>query len=200
MATTAASVWDQRNRRLSGAVDDGFAHQVNLPEAQLTFIGWKPGIHIESGTPPDSIGFVQQLKGTGRMRVNGRMVPDGELVMMHSPHDYDLVNTEDTHYLVLTVDKNRVRRHMEAFCGRPIEDFESISHLTTESPAHNRLLERTFKRYLHQVYQAPDSIFSPNAQDRLIEELLDSIFLSGQPSSSGSTEARRHVLAHQAVG
>jgi AraC-like DNA-binding protein len=200
MATMVASVWDQRYHRLGGDYDSGFAHQLNLPEAQLTHIGWKPGIHIESGTPPGSIGFVQQLKGTGRMRINGRLVADDEVAIMHAPLDYDLVNTADTHYLVLAVDKERVRRHMEALWCRAIPDFNSISRLVSKSTAHYKTLELAFKGYLEQVYSEPGCISTLEAQHLLVEELLDTVVLSGRPSKSRRSTAKRHQLAQQAAG
>ncbi len=63
MAVVAASVWDQRYRKLGSGSEFGFAHQLNLPTAQLTHIGWESGIRIETGTPPGSIGIVLQSDG-----------------------------------------------------------------------------------------------------------------------------------------
>lgn len=199
MAVTVASKWDQRYRRLVGNTDYGFAHQLNLHQAQLTHIGWKPGIRIETGTPSNSIGFVHQLKGEGRIRVNGTILREGEIAMMQSPLDYDLVNPINTNYLVLAVDKSLAARHFEALCGSDSIRLESSSKLQILSKAHQVRLEFLFKRQLELADRNRDQIYDPLSQTLVVEELLDALFLSSRSCSSGKSPANRHKLAQLAV-
>lgn len=67
MAAVAASVWDQRYRKLRKGSEFGFAHQLNLPTAQLTHIDWESSMRIETGMPPGSIGIVLQSTGEDRV-------------------------------------------------------------------------------------------------------------------------------------
>ena len=53
MAVVAASAWDQRYRKIGKGPDHGFVRQLNLPSAQLSHIGWRSGLLIETGTPTD---------------------------------------------------------------------------------------------------------------------------------------------------
>jgi len=75
MAEVAAHAWDQRYRKLGKKSDYGFARQLNMPAAQLSHIGWESGIHIETGTPPGSVGIVQQVSGEKRLRMYGPEQP-----------------------------------------------------------------------------------------------------------------------------
>lgn len=199
MADTVASKWDQRYRRLVGNTDYGFAHQLNLQKAQLTHIGWQPGIRIETGTPRDSIGFVHQLKGEGRMRVNGVRLREGEIAMMQFPLDYDLVNPVDTQYLVLAVDKNLVLKQFEALFGTDPQGFESKSKLQIRSRIQQKQLELFFRQQLQLADECPVQFSDPLSQALMVDELLDVLFLSSRRPSSGKSPANRHKLAQLAA-
>ena len=195
MAITAASVWGQRYRKLEGKEEYGFARQLNLPSAQLTHIGWQSGIRIETGTPPGSIGFVLQMSGHGRMRANGVTLRPDQILMMHAPRDYDLVNPIDTTYLVLAVDKERVRSHMESLWGELPSRFDDISRLLSASQYQQGSIASVFHHQLDLAYRDSDCI--DNAQDRelLVDELLDSILLSSELAKPDQRVANRHQLA-----
>ena len=67
VAVVAGSIWDSCCRKLGKGSEFGFAHQLNLPTAQLTHIDWESSMRIETGMPPGSIGIVLQSTGEDRV-------------------------------------------------------------------------------------------------------------------------------------
>lgn len=199
MAVVAASVWDQRYRKLGRSTEFGFAHQLNLPRAQLTHIGWESGIRIETGTPPGSIGIVLQSAGNDRLRVNGRKLANEEIMLLHSPHDYDLVNAENTNYLVLAVDEERVKGHARAHWGELPKKFESYTSMISESSAHQQQLLAILQRHLRFGYENPEYLPAQELQDVMIDDLLDALFLANKPPAAPNSITRRHLLAKKAA-
>ena len=195
MAITAASVWGQRYRKLEGKEERGFARQLNLPSAQLTHIGWAPGIRIETGTPPGSIGFVLQMSGQGRMRANGVTLCADQILMMHAPRDYDLVNPMDTTYLVLAVDKERVQAHMESLWGKLPARFDDISRLSSTAQYQHENIASIYHHQLDLVYRYPDCMGKLQNRELLVDELLDSILLGSEIVKPDKGLAHRHKLA-----
>ena len=199
MAMVAASVWDQRYRKLGNGSEFGFAHQLNLPTAQLTHIGWQSGIRIETGTPPGSIGIVLQSAGNNRLRVNGQELAHDEIMLLHSPHDYDLVNADNTKYLVLAVDAERVKSHARAHWGELPEKFESYSSLISESPVHQQQLSEILRSHLKLSYDNPEYLSAQDLQELMIDELLDAVFLANKAPAAPKSIAQRHILAKRAA-
>lgn len=200
MAVVAASVWGQRYRKLGKGSEFGFAHQLNLPMAQLTHIGWESGVRIETGTPPESIGIVVQSAGNNRLRVNGQVLADQEIMLLHSPQDYDLVNAENTNYMVLAVDAEKVKSHALAHWGLLPEKFELYSSLVGESLKHQQQLSSILQEHLKLSYENPLALSEKPLQELMIDELLDAVFLSNLAPANPKPIATRHQLAKKAAG
>ncbi len=195
MAEDVASKWDQRYHRLSGESDFGFADQVNLSEAQLTHIGWAPGILIETGTPTDSVGLVLQIGGQGRLRLNGARLAEHSIGVLHSPRSYDLLNPEDTEYVVLAVHKDRLNRHFELLLGDGLND---VSTLKFADDAAQRRAVLNLQSGLELALTQGDWLGDRAGSDFLIDELLDSVFLEVRPDTEQAKPPRRQELAGRA--
>ena len=199
MADAAASRWGQRYRKLRGSRESGFARQLNLPSVQVTHIGWRPGIRIETGTPSGSIGFVLQTAGDGRMRENGKTVAADEILIMHSPRDYDLVNPPDTEYLVLAIEKDRVLRHLESLCGERSRQFNEASRLISCANYQRSDIARAFQSYLNLAYEDSGVLASAEQQDAMVDELLDVLLISNAATKTDKRLVQRHQLAERAA-
>ena len=199
MAAVAVSVWDQCYRKLGKGSEFGFAHQLNLPTAQLTHIGWESGMRIETGTPPGSIGIVLQTAGEDRLRMNGQVLASEEIMLLHAPHDYDLVNADGTKYMVLAVDAERVKMHAMAHWGELPAQFESFSTLISESQVHQQQLTTMLQQQLKFSYENPGVSSDPVLQEIIIDEMLDAVFLTSTAPLTAKSPAQRHLLASKAV-
>lgn len=199
MAAVAAHAWDQRYRKIGKQLDYGFARQLNIPSAQLSDIGWKSGLHIETGTPDDTIGFLVQVAGRDRTRVNGRMLGADQIAVLHAPREYDLLCADGTNYLVLAVDRERVLRHAQAHWGNLPVQFGSLSALASESATQQRMLPSILRQSLEFSYDNPLLLNDPDIQNLFVDELLDAIFLAhGFPATSKSP-ARRQLMTKKAA-
>ncbi|MFW2439673.1 MAG: helix-turn-helix domain-containing protein [Arenicellales bacterium] len=199
MASIATMEWDQRYRKLGREQDYGYAQKLNVPGAQITRIGWKTSLHIETGIPPGCIGFVQQVSGAGWTRFNGEALVENEIKVVHSPLQYDMVVPPGTTYLVLAVDGERVRRHQEAVCGDFSKKCGNNTRLISCSSAHSIQLAVTFSQYLDLAYQEPDSFSNPVAQEAMIEELLDTVYLTTESATPARSPVQRRKLARKAA-
>ena len=195
MAEDVASKWDQRYHRLSGDRDTGFADQVNLSDAQLTHIGWRPSILIETGTPADSVGLVLQTGGKGRLRLNGSRLGENEIGVLHSPRAYDLLNPEDTEYVVLAVSRERLERHCEMLLGGGVGNVESLR--LADNAARHRLVQALLAG-IQLAHTHGSKLADHTARDLLIDEFLDAVCLTVAPPAGSARVARRHELAGQA--
>lgn len=199
MAGMAATAWDQHYRKLTKGPDYGFAQQLNVQEAQLTYIGWKAGLHIETGTPQGSIAFVQQVTGDGQTRFNGKTLASNEIKVMHSPHEYDLVAAANTTYMVLAVSAERVRRHIEALWGDDVlTRTDSLDSIITTTPVQQKL-HKMIRYHLELGYAKPNALSDPVVQELMIDELLDAVFLSSRMLNSKKRVVKRHILAKKAA-
>jgi AraC-like DNA-binding protein len=199
MAEVAAHAWDQRYRKLGKKSDYGFARQLNMPAAQLSHIGWESGIYIETGTPPGSVGIVQQVAGEKRLRMNGQRLNNDEIALLHSPHEYDLVNADGTTYMVLAVDAERLQRHVEAHWGKLPKRFELLSTLVSDTRIQQKHLSTLLRQHIDVSYDNPELLSDPAIQDVMIDELLDAVFLSSRAPTSQKSPAQRHLLARRAA-
>jgi len=195
MAEDVASKWDQRYHRLNGDRDTGFANQVNLSDAQLTHIGWEPSILIETGTPTDAVGLVLQTGGKGRLRLNGSRLGRNDIGVLHSPRAYDLLNPEDTEYIVLAVNKERLESHFEMVLG---DELGNVGSLRLADDAARQRLAQELLAGLQLAGTHSSWLAEHAARDLLINEFLDAVCLAIAPAAESARVARRHELAGQA--
>jgi len=198
MATVAASAWDQRYRKLGKGSEHGFARQLNLPSSQLSHIGWKSGMRIETGTPRGCVGIVQQVAGKKRLRMNGQTLPENEIALLHSPREYDLVNADGTTYIVLAVDKERLGRHVETHWGCLPARLDSLSILASDSGTQQKRLAALLRQHLELSYDNPQLLTDPAIQNIMTDELLDAVLLNSRAPTTQRFPARRHLLAKKA--
>lgn len=199
MAAVAAHAWDQRYRKIGREQDDGYVRQLNIPSAQLSDIGWRSALHIETGTPKNSIGFLVQVAGQNPIRVNGQRLERDRIAVLQSPRAYDLLNPTGTAYLVFCVDRQRVLRHAQAHWGNLPARFDSLSMLASESATHQRNLSLAMRRTLELSYDSPRVLDDPNVQDVMIDKMLDAIFLGSALPARHDALAQRHLRAKKAV-
>ena len=199
MADTAASAWDQRYRKIGNGPDYGFAHQLNMPLVQLSHIGWKSGLHIETGTPSESVGIVIQVAGKQRLRMNGRELRADRIALLHAPKAYDLLNAEDTTYIVLAIEARRLMRHAEAHWGRLPGRFDSLSEIVTEFHGGQRAISALLREYLHLGYENPEYLNDPAVQDSAVDEMLDAVFLNSRLPAGQRVPRQRHQMARKAA-
>ena len=199
MAVVAASAWDQRYRKIGKGSESGFARQLNMATAQLSYIGWKSGLLIETGTPTDSVGFVIQVAGDRRLRMNGQVLGKNQIALLHAPKAYDLLNADGTTYIVLAVDAERVLKHVQAHWGQISTQFDNLSTLASEVNKQQAFLSSLMLQSLELAYDNTTLLSEPGFQELMIEELLDAIFLSSKISLPGKLPAYRHLAAKKAV-
>jgi AraC family ethanolamine operon transcriptional activator len=199
MAVTAASAWDQRYRKIGKGPDFGFAHQLNMPLAQLSHIGWRSGLLIETGTPSESVGIVIQVAGKQRLRMNGRELGADRIALLHAPKAYDLLNAEGTTYIVLAVEAQRLMRYAEAHWGRLPGRFESLSEIVSESHGGQQAISALLHQYLDLSYGNPEYLNDPAVQDSVVDEMLDTVFLNSRMPVDQQVPRQRHQMARQAA-
>ena len=199
MAVVAASAWDQRYRKIGKGPDHGFVRQLNLPSAQLSHIGWRSGLLIETGTPTDSVGFVIQIAGDKRLRMNGQVLGNDQIALLHAPKAYDLLNADGTTYLVLAVDAERVLCHMHAHWGQLQVMLDALSTLNSEVNKQQAFLSSLMRQNLELAYGNSALLNDPGIQEMLVDELLDAIFLSSSIPPTQKQPAHRHLAAKKAA-
>jgi AraC family ethanolamine operon transcriptional activator len=199
MAVVAASAWDQRYRKIGKGQDSGFARQLNMASAQLSHIGWESGLLIETGTPTGSIGFVIQVAGDRRLRMNGQVLGRNQIALLHAPKAYDLLNAQNTTYMVLAVDAEQVLRHAQAHWGQLPVRLDAFSTFTVEANSQQGYLSSLMRQHLELAYAKPELLNDPGIQELLIDELLDAIFLSCSIPPAQKSPAKRHLAAKKAA-